>query len=182
MLLNVGYGVVEMIGGFLAGSQALKADALDFLGDGSITLLGLIAISWSLLWRARAAFLQGLFLGALGLGVLAATTYRVFVVYTPEAELMGGLALIALFVNVASALVLVKHRAGDANVRAVWLFSRNDAIGNAMVIAAAGLVWLTNTPWPDLIVAGLIAVLFMQSAWEISKHARDDLARAMRTA
>ncbi len=72
--LNVGYGVIEMIGGFLAGSQALKADALDFLGDGLITLLGVLAIGWSLLWRARSALIQGLFLGALGSGVLANTT------------------------------------------------------------------------------------------------------------
>ena len=76
IILNVGYGVIEMIGGFLAGSQALKADALDFLGDGLITLLGVMAIGWSLLWRARSALIQGLFLGALGFGVLANTTWR----------------------------------------------------------------------------------------------------------
>lgn len=176
--LNVGYGVLEMIGGFLAGSQALKADALDFLGDGSITVLGLAALSWGLLWRARAAILQGIFLGVLGLGVLAATVHRAFVAQTPEASLMGGLGAIALAVNAASAFVLVKHRKGDANVRAVWLFSRNDAIGNAAVIVAAGLVWLTGTRWPDLVVAAAIAGLFLHSSWEIVKDARGDLARA----
>uniref|UniRef100_UPI0028E57221 cation transporter n=1 Tax=Bradyrhizobium cosmicum TaxID=1404864 RepID=UPI0028E57221 len=75
VVLNVGYGLVEIVGGFLSGSQALKADALDFLGDGLITFLGLLAIGWSLLWRARSALIQGLFLGALGLGVLASTIY-----------------------------------------------------------------------------------------------------------
>jgi len=175
VLLNVGYGAVEMVGGFLSGSQALKADALDFLGDGLITLLGLLAIGWSLLWRARAALIQGVFLGALGLGVLVTTAYRVLVRQQPEAELMGALGLVALIVNLAAAAVLIPHRTGDANVRAVWLFSRNDAIGNAAVVVAAGLVAWTRSPWPDLAVAGVIALLFLQSSWAIVRDARSDL-------
>jgi Co/Zn/Cd efflux system component/copper chaperone CopZ len=175
ILLNVGYGIVEIIGGFVAGSQALKADALDFLGDGLITLLGVLAIGWSLAWRARSALIQGLFLGVLGLGVLASTIYHVFVLNQPSAELMGGLGLVALAVNVLAALALVPHRTGDANVRAVWLFSRNDAIGNIGVVIAAGLVAWTGTAWPDLIVAAAIAGLFLQSSWAIISDARADL-------
>lgn len=182
VLLNVGYGVVEMVGGFISGSQALKADALDFLGDGLITFLGLLAIGWSLLWRARSALIQGLFLGALGLGVLANTAYRVLVLQQPEAELMGLFGGIALAVNVAAAFVLIPHRTGDANVRAVWLFSRNDAIGNAAVVVAAGLVAWTGTPWPDLAVAAVIAALFLQSSWLIVRDARGDLREAKGTA
>ncbi|MEP9370126.1 cation diffusion facilitator family transporter [Xanthobacter sp. VNH20] len=176
--LNAGYGVIEMFGGFLSGSQALKADALDFLGDGLITFLGLLAIGWSLLWRARSALIQGLFLGALGLGVLGTTAYRVLVQHQPEAELMGLFAIIALVINVAAALVLIPHRTGDSNVRAVWLFSRNDAIGNAAVVVAAGLVAWTGTPWPDLVVAVVIAGLFLQSSWSIIRDARSDLREA----
>ena len=180
VLLNVGYGVVEIVGGFLSGSQALKADALDFLGDGLITFLGLLAIAWSLAWRARAALIQGLFLGVLGFGVLGSTVYRVLVRQTPESELMGILGAIALGVNVAAALVLIPHRTGDANVRAVWLFSRNDAIGNLAVVVAAGLVAWTGTPWPDLVVAFIIASLFLQSSWSIVRDARGDLAQGER--
>lgn len=176
--LNVGYGLVEIVGGFLAGSQALKADALDFLGDGLITFLGLLAIGWSLLWRARSALIQGLFLGALGLGVLASTIYRMVVQLPPEAELMGLFGIIALVVNVLAALVLIPHRAGDANVRAVWLFSRNDAIGNAAVVVAAGLVAWTGSAWPDLVVALVIAGLFLHSSWSIIRDARADLREA----
>ena len=176
--LNVGYGLVEIVGGFLAGSQALKADALDFLGDGLITFLGLLAIGWSLLWRARSALIQGLFLGLLGLGVVASTIYRMIVQLPPEAELMGLFGIIALVVNVLAALVLIPHRAGDANVRAVWLFSRNDAIGNAAVVVAAGLVTWTGTVWPDLVVALVIAGLFLHSSWSIIRDARADLREA----
>ena len=175
VLLNVGYGIVEAVGGFLSGSQALKADALDFLGDGLITFLGLLAIGWRLVWRARSALIQGLFLGALGLSVLATTAYRVLVQQRPEAELMGIFGGIALVVNVVAALVLIPHRTGDANARAVWLFSRNDAIGNAAVVVAAGLVAWTGTPWPDLVVAIVIAGLFLQSSAAIVRDARADL-------
>ena len=177
VIINVCYGIAEIIGGFLADSQALKADALDFLGDGSITLLGLLAIGWSLKLRARSALIQGIFLGAMGIGVLAYTIYRTQVLQTPEAGLMGGFGIGALLINVIAVILLLPHRKGDANVRAVWLFSRNDALGNILVIIAAGFVFLTNTSWPDLIAAGVIAVLFLQSSLSIIKDARNDLKK-----
>lgn len=176
IILNAGYGVAEMIGGFIADSQALKADALDFLGDGSITFLGLLAIGWSLRWRARSALIQGIFLALMGAGVLLNTIYRFFFLQIPESELMGILGFIALVINVVAALVLMPHRAGDANVRAVWLFSRNDAIGNLVVVIAAGLVAWTGTPWPDLIAATVIASLFLHASWSIIRDARSDLS------
>lgn len=182
VLLNVGYGIVEIVGSFLANSQALQADSLDFLGDGLISFLGLIAVGWGLAARARAALLQGIFLGALGLGVLGTTAYRFLVQQQPEAFLMGGFAAVALVVNVLAAVVLIPHRKGDANVRAVWLFSRNDAIGNLAVVIAAGLVWLTATPWPDLVVALIIAGLFLHASWSIIRDARADLRLAARSA
>lgn len=175
VLLNAGYGIIEIIGGFLSGSQALKADALDFLGDGSITFLGLIAIGWSLKLRARSALIQGIFLGAMGVGVLANTAYRVLVLNTPEAELMGILGIIALVINIIAVVVLLPHKTGDSNVRAVWLFSRNDALGNLAVVIAAVLVFWTDTAWPDLVAAVIIASLFLQSSWSIIKDARRDL-------
>ena len=177
VILNLGYGVAEMIGGFLANSQAVKADALDFLGDGSITFLGLLAIGWSLRWRARSALTQGIFLGIMGLGVITTTAYKIFVLNTPEAELMGILGVIALVINVISAVVLIPHRHGDANVRSVWLFSRNDAFGNLAVVIAAGIVYWTNTSWPDLVAAFIIAGLFLHSSWSIIKDARRDLSK-----
>lgn len=178
VLINVGYGLVEIVAGFVARSQALKADALDFVGDGLISLLGLLAIGWSLAWRAKSALIQGYFLAALGLGVLLNTAYRVLVLNQPEAELMGAFGVVALVANVTAALILIPHRKGDANVRAVWLFSRNDALGNLAVVVAAGLVFWTNTAWPDLVVAVIIGGLFLQSAWSIVRDARADLREA----
>ena len=180
VLLNVGYGVIEIFGSFLSGSQALQADALDFVGDGLISFLGRIAVGWGLAARAKAALLQGVFLGLLGLGVIGSTLYRVFVEHEPETLLMGGFAVVAFIVNVAAALVLLPHRKGDANMRAVWLFSRNDAIGNLAVVVAAVLVWALSSSWPDLLVAFAVAGLFLQSAWSIIRDARSDLKQAGR--
>ena len=162
--LNLFMGVVESVSGYVAGSQALKADALDFLGDGVITGLGLVAMNWGASARARAALVQGVFLALMGLGVFVVTLYRVLITQMPDAVLMGSLGLIALVVNVACAAVLLRYREGDANVRAVWLFSRNDAIGNAAVVAAALAVAATGSPWPDLVTAAVIAGLFIHSA------------------
>ncbi len=178
VLLNVGYGIIQIGGSFLAGSQAVQADSLDFIGDGLISFLGLIAIGWGLAARARTALLQGIFLAVLGFGVIGSTIYRVFVEHEPQTLLMAGFGFVAFIVNVLAAVVLIPHRKGDANVRAVWLFSRNDAIGNLAVVAAAGLVWVLNSPWPDLIVAFAVAGLFLQSAWSIIRDARSDLKQA----
>lgn len=167
VVLNLGFGVAEFFGGFIADSQALKADSLDFLGDGSISLLGLLALAWSARARARVALSQGLFLGALGLWVIGFAIWRALNATAPDAELMGAIGVVALAINVGSALVLSRFREGDANVRAIWLFSRNDALANVAVIAAAGLVAWTGGAWPDLAVAGVIALLFLHSAYEI---------------
>ena len=128
VLLNLGFGVVDIVGGFLARSQALKADALDFLGDGSITLVGLLALAWMERTRVRVALTQGCFLALLGLGVIGAAIWRSLNAVAPEADVMGGLGVAGLVVNVTAALALVRFReGGDANARAIWLFSRNDA-------------------------------------------------------
>jgi Co/Zn/Cd efflux system component len=177
VLLNVGYGIVEAVAGFVSDSQALRADALDFVGDGLITFVGLLALAWPLQRRARVALAEGLFLGALGLGVIATTIYRVVVQQQPEAEIMGMFGVAALMVNISAAAALIPHRSGDANARAIWLFSRNDAIGNMAVVVAAGLVAWTASPWPDLIVAFVIAALFLHSAWNIVRDARRELAQ-----
>ena len=176
VVLNLGFGVAEIVGGFLANSEALKADALDFLGDGSITLVGLLALGWAKRTRARVALTQGLFLAALGVGVIGMAIYRGMNAIAPEAELMGGIGVAALAVNIIAALALLPFRErGDANARAIWLFSRNDALANVAVIIAAGLVASFHSAWPDLIVAGIIALLFLHSAWEIVRGALAEL-------
>lgn len=177
--LNIGFGLAEMVGGFIANSQALKADSLDFLGDGSITFVGLLALAWSAATRARIALVQGIFLGLLGLWVIGMASWRALTAVPPEAELMGGIGVAALAVNITAALILAGFRErGDAQARAIWLFSRNDAINNLAVIAAAALVYWLESAWPDIVVAGAIAAMFLHSSWEIIRHAQRDLVEA----
>lgn len=166
---------VETYGSVAADSMALRADALDFLGDSVTYTITLIAIGRSSTWRATAAMLKGISLMLMGLWVLFSTIYRVFVLGVPNEMLMGGVALLAFVANLTSALLLMKYRNGDANVRSVWLCSRNDAISNLAVMVAAVIVGMTMSPWPDLIVAGLMAGLFLQSAFLIIRQAKQEL-------
>ena len=175
VVLNIGFGLCELLGGFIANSQALKADSLDFIGDGSITFVGLLALGWSAGRRAHVAMAQGWFLVALGIRLIGMAAWRALNAVPPEAELMGGIGIAALVVNVSAALILSRFREGDSNVRAVWLFSRNDALANIAVIIAALLVFGLDSAGPDLRVAGAISLLCLQSAREIVQRARAEI-------
>ena len=172
--INATMFIVEMAAGYLARSQALQADALDFLGDSLTYGLSLAAIGMPLATRANVALLKGASLLAMGLWVLGSTAWKVFYTGVPEAEIMGVIGLLALAANVASVLLLIAYKDGDANVRSVWLCSRNDAIGNVAVMIAALGVWGTATGWPDLIVAAIMASLFLSSAWQIITQALEE--------
>jgi Co/Zn/Cd efflux system component len=159
--------LVEMTAGHLAGSQALQADALDFLGDTLTYGLSLAVIGSSLRTRASAALLKGGSLLAMGLWVFGSTLYQLFFLGLPKAEIMGSIGFLAFAANVASVLLLMRYKDGDANVRSVWLCSRNDAIGNVAVMVAAVAVWGLGSAWPDIIVALIMAGLFLYSSAQI---------------
>ncbi len=172
--LNAAMFFIEMTAGHLAKSQALQADALDFAGDALTYGISLAVIGASLRARTNAALFKGVSLLLMGLWVFGSTGYRVFYVGVPTAEIMGIVGLLALLTNLASVLLLVRYKDGDANVRSVWLCSRNDAIGNVAVMFAALGVWGTATGWPDLIVATIMAGLFLSSAFQIVRQALEE--------
>jgi cation diffusion facilitator family transporter len=167
IVINASMFLVEMGAGALAGSQALQADALDFLGDAATYGISLAVIGASIQIRARAAILKALSLTAMALWVLGSTAYHVLILGVPRAEIMAAVGILALAANVASVLILMRYKDGDANVRSVWLCSRNDAIGNVAVMVAALAVWGTATKWPDLLVAAIMAGLFLTSSIQI---------------
>ena len=174
IIINAAMFFVEMTAGYLARSQALQADALDFFGDSLTYGLSLAVIGMPLATRANVALLKGASLLAMGLWVLGSTAWKVLYTGVPEAEIMGLIGFLALAANVASVLLLIAYKDGDANVRSVWLCSRNDAIGNVAVMVAALGVWGTATGWPDLIVATIMASLFLSSAWQIITQALEE--------
>lgn len=169
--LNATMFVVEMSAGHLVQSQALQADALDFAGDALTYGISLAVIGASIRARTNAALFKGFSLLLMGLWVFGSTLYRVFYAGVPTAGIMGAVGFLALLTNLASVSLLVRYKDGYANVRSVWLCSRNDAIGNVAVLFAALGVWGTATGWPDLIVATIMAVLFLSSAFQIVRQA-----------
>jgi Co/Zn/Cd efflux system component len=175
--INGGMFLVEMMAGFMGRSMALKADALDFLGDTLTYGISMWAIGKPDMLRARVAMLKGVSLAAMGLFVLGATLWRFFFIGQPDEMVMGVIGAMALSANLLSVLILMKYRDGDANVRSVWLCSRNDAIGNLAVLAAAGAVFYTASAWPDLLVAFFMAALFLNSASQIINKARREMAQ-----
>lgn len=174
--INAAMFFVEMGAGALAGSQALQADALDFLADSATYGISLAVIGASVPVRAWAAFAKGISLTLMGLWVFGSTAYHVLVLGLPRAEIMGVVGILALAANVASVLLLMRYKDGDSNVRSVWLCSRNDAIGNVAVMLAALGVWGTATKWPDLIVAAIMASLFLWSSVQILKQSWREIA------
>jgi Co/Zn/Cd efflux system component len=167
--------LVEIIAGVAAESVALTADALDFLGDTANYAISLFVIGLAFQWRTRAAFLKGISLGVLGLWVAGTTIYHALAGTVPEAEVMGAIGILALIANLGVAAMLFTFRRGDANLRSVWICSRNDAIGNVAVLLAAAGVFGTGTGWPDVIVGGTMAALSLSGAWQIIRHARREV-------
>ena len=181
LLLNAGMFVVEIVAGVAADSRALQADALDFLGDAANYAISLGVTGLALVWRARAALLKGGTLVVLALWVVASTLWALWRGASPEPFAMGGIGVAALVVNVGVALMLYRFRSGDANMRSVWICSRNDAIGNVAVVAAAAGVLGTGSAYPDLAVAIILAVLGISGGWQIIRQARGELQGVKKT-
>lgn len=176
LVLNAVMFFVEIGGGLKSGSVSLLADAVDFAGDAANYGLSLAVLSMGLAWRARAALVKGVTMGAYGVLILAITVWSAALGIPPEPMTMGLVALLALAVNVGVALMLYAWRNGDANMRSVWLCSRNDAIGNVAVALAALGVLGTGSAWPDLLVAGVMATLALTASVSVVRQARAELA------
>ncbi|CCB63457.1 MULTISPECIES: cation transporter [unclassified Hyphomicrobium] len=175
--INAVMFAVEMGAGAMSGSQALKTDALDFFGDTLTYGLSLAVIGLPLRVRATTAVVKGITLGLMGLWIFGSTVWHAFAPGVPVAEIMGSIGFLALAANLASVLILLKYKDGDANVRSVWLCSRNDAVGNVAVILSAYVVWGTASGWPDILVAAILASIFLHSATKILGQALDEWRR-----
>jgi Co/Zn/Cd efflux system component len=175
LAINVAMFAIEVAAGLAAGSASLQADALDFLGDAGNYAISLFVVGMALRYRATAALLKGATMGVFGLWVLGVTAWHIWHGTLPEALTMGAVGTAALLANAASFGLLWAYRAGDSNIRSAWICTRNDVLGNLAVLLAALGVFGTGTGWPDLIVAGAMAVLALQGAALVVKHALSEL-------
>jgi Co/Zn/Cd efflux system component len=174
LALNGNMFLVEVIASLLGRSASLQADALDFLGDSWSYGVTLAVLGMSLRARTMAALAKGATMGLFGLWVVGSTAYHAFTGNVPAAGIMGPVAILALAANVTVTLLLLRFRNGDANMRSIWLCSRNDAIANLAVLAAAGGVVATGTGWPDILVATGIAALNLSAAASVIRQARHE--------
>lgn len=168
--------VVIAIGSVLAGSASLAANTLDFLADAATYGLSFWVIGKSGRTRAGAALIKGATLAAMAAGIVGFAVWRAAAGAMPDATAISGLGLFGAAANLAAALLLVRYRQGDANVRSVWLCTRNDLIQCVAVAATGVAVMLTGSRWPDLMVGALLAAVFLRSAWQITGQARAELA------
>lgn len=175
LIINLAMFVVEIVSGWNANSVSLLADAIDFFGDAMNYGISLAVLSMSLMWRARAALFKGFTMGAFGIFVLASAVWSYMNGQVPEPYTMGAIGLLALIANVSVAVMLYAYREGDANMRSVWLCSRNDAIGNVAVMIAALGVFGSGSAWPDLLVAAIMASLGLSAAVQVIKKAISEI-------
>jgi Co/Zn/Cd efflux system component len=178
LVINVAMFGVEVGAGWRSGSVSLLADAIDFFGDAVNYGLSLAVLALALHVRAKAAIFKAVCMAAFGVGVLGRAVWSWQAGAIPDASVMGAIAVLALVANGGVALLLYRHRQGDANMRSVWICSRNDAIGNVAVGLAALGVFGTGTAWPDLGVAALMAALALSGAASVLKQARLELRPA----
>lgn len=176
LIVNAGMFVGELAAGEIADSRSLQADALDFFGDAANYAISLGVAGLALAWRARAALVKGVTLVALGGYVMVGALLAAVGGASPQPHIMGAVGVAALVANVAVALMLYRFREGDANMRSVWICSRNDAIANIAVVAAAIGVFGTGTAWPDLVVAAIMATLGISGGIKIIRLAWGELS------
>ena len=175
LVINGGFFLTEIVAGAAAGSTALQADALDFFGDATNYAISLGVTGMALTWRACAAVAKGSTLVVFALWVLGSTVWHALYGTLPRAEIMGVVGFAALVANGVVALMLYRFRSGDANMRSVWICSRNDALGNLAVLLAAMGVFGTDTGWPDVMVAAIMGGLGLWGGWQIISQARGEL-------
>lgn len=176
LMINLAMFFVEMVAGLKAQSTALVADSLDMLGDSFVYGISFYALKKSRTWNAKISLLKGVLMGAFGCWVLGQAVYRFLTPVLPVYEVMGVIGTLALLANLTCALMLLKHRNDDINMRSTWLCTRNDVFANLGVLAAAALVGWTGTRYPDLIVGGSVAAMILYSALSVIRESIGVLA------
>ncbi|MCG8694608.1 MAG: cation transporter [Minwuiales bacterium] len=182
LAINAAMFLVELVAGLAAGSASLQADALDFLADAGNYGISLFVVGMALRLRARAALAKGATMAVFGLWVIGATLWHAVNGTVPHAATMGAVGVAALIANAVVFVLLWSYRAGDSNMRSVWLCSRNDILGNVAVLLAAFGVFGTGTGWPDIAVAAAMGLLALQGAWVVVRQALAEISQERRAA
>lgn len=171
LALNALMFVVEFTAGVIADSASLMADSVDMLGDALVYALSLYALDRDARWKAGAALSKGGFILVFGFGVVIEVGVKIAGGVPPSSALMLGFGGLALIANLICLGLLWRYRQQDMNMSSTFECSRNDVIANLGVLVAAFGVALLNSPWPDIVVASIIASLFLRSAFGVLSQA-----------
>ena len=170
-LLFLGLG----IGGIMADSSALLANAVDNASDSIVYLISFVAIGRAASWKRGAARLSGILLLVFAAGVLIDVGRRWWFGTEPVGWTMMGLALIAAIVNLICLVLLRRDQSSDVNMEAAETFSLNDFASNGGILIAGGLVMGLDKAWPDLVVGMLVAAIAVKGGIEILRSAKKDV-------
>jgi Co/Zn/Cd efflux system component len=169
--INAAMFLTESVAGLLANSTALLADSVDMLGDAIVYGVSLYVLGRGVVWQARAAQLKGIVMAGFAVGVLVQVAAKIAQGLAPTVEVMSAVGVLALAANLVCLGLLWRRRGDDINMRSAWICSRNDVIGNAAVLAAAGAVAATGSPWPDIVIGLLVASVVGRSAVQVLREA-----------
>jgi len=178
MTINFAMFAVEFGGGVVARSTALVADSVDMLGDAIVYAFSLYALSRGPRWEAGAALAKGIIILAFGIAVIVDIGDKIAHGVPPSSGLMLVFGSAALVANLVCLALLWRFRSLNVNMSSTFECSRNDVVSNVGVLIAAALVWVYASPWPDIVVGGLIALIFLRSAWTVLREARIAWRRA----
>lgn len=173
LMINAVFFVLEMTFGLLAHSMGLVADSLDMLADAFVYGLSLFAVGAVVARKKSIAKFSGyvqIFLAVIGIIEVIRRYFRMDGM--PDYTTMIIVSAFALLANWLCLYLLQKSKSNDAHMKASMIFTSNDIIINASVIAAGILVHVLADRTPDLIIGSVVFVIVLRGALRILKLAK----------
>jgi cobalt-zinc-cadmium efflux system protein len=187
LLITAAFMVAELIGGVLANSLALLADAGHMLTDVLALALSLMAMRLAMrppspertFGYVRMEILAALVNGAVLLGISVWIAWEAWGrLRTPQdvdAPLMMAVAILGLLVNLVGAGLLKEHAGDNLNVRGAYLHVLGDLLGSVGAIGAGAVILLTGWTPADPLASVIIAGLILLGAWRLVREASEVL-------
>ena len=170
LVINFFFFTLELTTGFISNSMGLVADSLDMLADSIVYGLALFAVGGTMTRKKNIAKSAGYFQLTLAVfGFFEVIRRFIGTESVPAYKTMIIISILALIGNGLSLYLLQKSKSKEAHMQASMIFTSNDVIVNLGVVAAGGLVYLTNSKYPDLIVGIIVFFIVGQGAFKILK-------------
>lgn len=171
LFINLLTFCMMLAAGIYSGSSSLLSGGLDNLGDAVTYALSLMVVGASHRAQSKVAIVKASLILAAAIAVALQIAWRLLHPGVPIFESMGLAAVLNLVANLICLKLLMPYRYGDVNLASAWECSRNDVYEGVAVIVATIGVWIFKSGWPDLLIASLLLILFLRSAWRVFRNA-----------